>query len=49
MNGTLRSWVHYIELRSSNGTQKEHMDIAIAIASVISDIFPMAKSISGDS
>ena len=49
MNGTLRSWVHYIELRSSNGTQKEHMDIAIAIASVISDIFPMAKSISGNS
>ena len=49
MNGTLRSWVHYIELRSSNGTQKEHMDIAIAIASVISGIFPMAKSISGNS
>ncbi len=48
MNGTLRSWVHYIELRSSNGTQKEHMDIAIAIASVISGIFPMAKSISGN-
>ena len=45
MNGTLRSWVHYIELRSSNGTQKEHMDIAIAIASVISDIFPMAKNL----
>ena len=49
MNGTLRSWVHYIELRSSNGTQKEHMDIAIAIARVISGIFPMAKSISGNS
>ena len=49
MNGTLRSWVHYIELRSSNGTQKEHMDIAIAIAGVISGIFPMAKSISGNS
>ena len=45
VNGTLRSWVHYIELRSSNGTQKEHMDIAIAIASVISDIFPMAKNL----
>ena len=43
MNGTLRSWVHYIELRSSNGTQKEHMDIAIAIAEVISTIFPMAE------
>lgn len=46
MNGTLRSWVHYIELRSSNGTQREHMDIAIAIANVISDIFPMAKNLS---
>ena len=45
MNGTLRSWVHYIELRSGHGTQKEHMDIAIAIAKVISEIFPMAKSI----
>ena len=43
MNGSLRSWVHYIELRSSNGTQKEHMDIAIAIAQVISKIFPMAE------
>ncbi|MBT3445687.1 FAD-dependent thymidylate synthase [bacterium] len=43
MNGSLRSWVHYIELRSSNGTQKEHMDIAIAIAEVISKIFPMAE------
>ena len=41
MNGTLRSWVHYIELRSANGTQKEHMDIAIAIAEIISEIFPM--------
>ena len=46
MNGTIRSWVHYIELRSSNGTQKEHMDIAIAIANVISEIFPMAKHLS---
>ena len=41
MNGTLRSWVHYIELRSANGTQKEHMDIAVAIAEIISEIFPM--------
>ena len=38
MNGTLRSWVHYIELRSANGTQKEHMDIAVAIANIISEI-----------
>jgi thymidylate synthase (FAD) len=41
MNGTLRSWVHYIELRSANGTQKEHMEIARACAEVISKIFPM--------
>jgi len=41
MNGTLRSWVHYIELRSANGTQKEHMDIAVEIAKIISQIFPM--------
>lgn len=45
MNGTLRSWVHYIELRSGHGTQKEHRDIAVAIANVISSIFPMAKQI----
>jgi len=45
MNGTLRSWVHYIELRSGHGTQKEHMDIAVAIANVISSILPMAKQI----
>ena len=42
MNGTLRSWVHYIELRSGNGTQKEHMEVARAIAQAISKIFPMA-------
>ena len=46
MNGTLRSWVHYIELRSSNGTQKEHMEIAKSIAKIISDIFPMMSDIS---
>lgn len=40
MNGTLRSWVHYIELRSANGTQKEHIDIAKACAEVISKVFP---------
>lgn len=43
MNGTLRSWIHYIELRSSNGTQKEHRDIAIACAHVIDTIFPISK------
>jgi thymidylate synthase (FAD) len=41
MNGTLRSWVHFIELRSGNGTQKEHMEVARACAKVISEIFPM--------
>ena len=45
MNGTLRSWIHYIELRSGNGTQKEHMDIAIACAEVITKIFPMSKNL----
>lgn len=43
MNGTLRSWIHYIELRSANGTQKEHMDIAKECAKVIAEVFPMAS------
>jgi len=42
MNGTLRSWIHFIELRSANGTQKEHQEVAIACAKVIAEIFPMA-------
>ena len=42
MNGTLRSWIHYIDLRSANGTQKEHMEIARTCAQVIAEIFPMA-------
>jgi thymidylate synthase (FAD) len=41
MNGTLRSWVHYIQLRSANGTQKEHQEVAIACAKAIEPIFPM--------
>ena len=41
MNGTVRSWIHYIELRSSVETQKEHRQIAIACAEAISPIFPM--------
>jgi len=41
MNGTLRSWIHFIELRSSNGTQKEHMEVARECAKVIAEIFPM--------
>lgn len=43
MNGTLRSWVHYIQLRSANGTQKEHRQIALECADVIGEIFPMIK------
>ena len=46
MNGTLRSWVHYIDLRSANGTQKEHQDIAIACAREIAKIFPLMADIS---
>lgn len=45
MNGSLRSWIHYIELRADIGTQKEHRQIAIACAEVIADIFPMTKDI----
>jgi thymidylate synthase (FAD) len=45
MNGTLRSWIHYIELRAANGTQKEHMSIAKACAEAISKVFPMAESL----
>jgi thymidylate synthase (FAD) len=45
MNGTLRSLIHYIELRASNGTQKEHMDIARACAQAITAIFPMAADL----
>jgi len=43
MNGTLRSWIHYIELRSANGTQKEHRNIALACAEVIGNVFPMTN------
>jgi thymidylate synthase (FAD) len=45
MNGTLRSWVHYIQLRGANGTQKEHMEIAHACAKVISEIFPLMNNL----
>ena len=40
MTGSVRSWIHYIELRSANGTQKEHMDIANACKSIFIDTFP---------
>jgi thymidylate synthase (FAD) len=43
MNGTLRSWIHFIQLRSGNGTQLEHQQIAIACAEVITKVFPMSK------
>lgn len=42
MSGTLRSWIHYIQLRSANGTQKEHIEIAKACAGVIAEIFPLS-------
>jgi len=45
MNGTLRSWVHFIELRSANGTQKEHQLVALACAKAIAAIFPMTESL----
>ena len=45
MNGTLRSWIHVIELRSGNCTQKEHQQIALACAKAIAEIFPMATEL----
>ena len=45
INGTLRSWIHYCELRSANGTQLEHMDIAKACAEVIAKVFPLIKGL----
>jgi len=41
MNGTLRSWIHYIQLRSGNGTQKEHREVAVACAKALEPVFPM--------
>jgi len=45
MAGTLRSWIHYIQLRSENGTQKEHINIAKACAEVIATVFPLSKEL----
>ena len=45
MNGSLRSWVHYIDLRGGHGTQKEHMEIAWACAKVIAEIFPLVQEL----
>ena len=45
MAGTLRSWIHYIQLRSENGTQKEHIEVAKACAKVIAEVFPMSAEL----
>jgi thymidylate synthase (FAD) len=45
MNGTLRSWIHFIELRSANGTQLEHQKVAVACAKVIAEIFPLTTTL----
>ena len=47
MNGTLRSWIHYIELRSANGTQQEHIEVSRACAAAIAQIFPMSSEFIG--
>ena len=47
-NGTIRSWIHYVELRSANGTQKEHMDLAIEIGKAIAEIFPIMENITNE-
>lgn len=44
MQGTLRSWMHYIELRSGNGTQKEHIDVAVEVGKAIAKIFPLSNN-----
>ena len=43
VNGTIRSWIHYIDLRSGHGTQKEHIELARACATALEPIFPMIK------
>ena len=48
VNGTLRSWIHYIELRSGNGTQKEHREVAVQCAQQIEQIFPLIKMFVSD-
>ena len=47
-NGTIRSWIHYVELRSANGTQKEHIELAKEIACAIHAIFPMIEDFVND-
>ncbi len=48
VNGTLRSWVHYIELRAANGTQLEHVEIAKEVAKVIAEIFPLQLEVGSE-
>ena len=45
MNGTLRSWIHYIQLRASNGTQQEHIDVALECAKVMTEVFPLTQQL----
>ena len=45
MNGTIRSWIHFIQLRSANGTQKEHQLVALECARVIAEVFPLVNDI----
>ena len=45
MSGTIRSWIHFIQLRSANGTQLEHQEVALACAKAIAQIFPMAENL----
>lgn len=49
MNGTLRSWIHYVDLRSTKGTQKEHREVAVKCAEVLSEIYPGIKEFINDS
>jgi len=49
MTGTVRSWLHYVDLRSANGTQKEHMDIALGAKNILAEQLPnVCKAIWGD-
>jgi thymidylate synthase (FAD) len=48
VNGTIRSWIHYIELRSANGTQKEHMELALEVAKAIGKIYPKVLEFTSD-
>lgn len=48
MNGTLRSWMHYVELRTGNGTQKEHREVAAACKKILMEEFPFLDAIWND-